>query len=159
MYNKEGFKALDEIGTKILMNLQKNARIPFSELARIVGLSSPAVAERVHRLEESGYITKYHAVVDPDKMGFPIIAFINMTMNGLKLKDINEKITSIPEIAEAYHLAGDYGIMLKVLVSSASHLGLVINKLNSFAETTTSVVLSSPVKSRELAPTCDKRES
>jgi Lrp/AsnC family leucine-responsive transcriptional regulator len=155
-------KVLDEIGTKILMNLQKNARISFSELARIVGLSSPAVAERVHRLEQSGYITNYRAVLNSDKMGFPITAFINMTINGingLKLKDMNEKIAAIPEVVEAYHLSGNYGFMLKALANSVEHLESVINKLNDFAETTTSVVLSSPIASRELTPTASDKKN
>jgi Lrp/AsnC family leucine-responsive transcriptional regulator len=155
MQDEKEAKVLDEVGTKILMNLQRNARISFSELARIVGLSSPAVAERVHRLEQSGYITRYQAVLNSDKIGFPITAFINMTvngMNGLKLKDMNEKIAAIPEVVEAYHLSGDYGFMLKALVNSVGHLESVINKLNGFAETTTSVVLSSPITSRELTP-------
>jgi Lrp/AsnC family leucine-responsive transcriptional regulator len=153
MYGEYGFKALDEIGTKILMNLQKNARISVSELARIVGLSSPAVAERMHRLEQSGYITGYQAVVSSEKIGFPITAFINMTMTGLELEDMNEKIAAIPEVVEAYHLSGDYGIMLKASAKSMRHLESVINKLNDFAKTTTFVVLSSFIAPRELAPT------
>jgi Lrp/AsnC family leucine-responsive transcriptional regulator len=153
--NEKEPKILDEVGTEILKNLQKNARISFSELGRIVGLSSPAVAERVHRLEQSGYITRYRAVIDPDKIGFPITAFINMTINGIDgstLKDMNEKIAAIPEIVEAYHLSGDYGFMLKTFVSSVGHLESVINRLNDFSKTTTSVVLSSPIASRELLP-------
>ena len=83
-------KLLDEIGVQILRMLQKNARVSFSELGRIVGLSSPAVAERVHRLEEAGFIKEYMAVVDHGKLGFPIMAFINLTPRAGKIKEVDE---------------------------------------------------------------------
>jgi Lrp/AsnC family leucine-responsive transcriptional regulator len=103
-------------------------------------------------LEEAGYIKGYRAIVDPEKIGFPITAFVNMSEGVYKLKDVNEIIGAIPEIVEAHHLSGSDGIMLKVSVNSVVHLESVLNKLNNYAETTTSVLLSSSVSSRELAP-------
>jgi Lrp/AsnC family leucine-responsive transcriptional regulator len=158
----EGFKVhdeklLDDAGVQILRNLQENARISFSELGRAVGLSSPAVAERVRRLEETGYIKGYRAIVAPEKIGFPITAYVNMRDGVYKLKDMDDIIGTTPEIVEMHHLSGSDGIMLKVLVSSVVHLESVLNKLNNFGETTTSILLSSPVSSHALERFSDKK--
>jgi Lrp/AsnC family leucine-responsive transcriptional regulator len=145
-------KLLDEIGVQILKMLQKNARISFSELGRIVGLSSPAVAERVRRLEESGYIKEYRAIVDQDKIGLPITAFITITPSADRQKDTDEMARSMPEVLEGYHLTGTDGIIFKVAASSVNHLESLINKMGNYGETTTSVVLSSPVSSGTIVP-------
>jgi Lrp/AsnC family leucine-responsive transcriptional regulator len=145
-------KLLDEIGKKILKILQENARISFSELGRIIGLSSPAAAERVRRMEEAGYIKEYRAIVDQTKLGFPITAFISMSASIGKLKEADELARTIPEVIEGYHLTGTEGMIFKVVVPSVSHLELVINQMSDYGETTTSIVLSSPVTSRSLTP-------
>jgi Lrp/AsnC family leucine-responsive transcriptional regulator len=145
-------KLLDEIGVQILRALQENARISFSELGRNVGLSSPAVAERVHKLEESGYIKGYRTVVDQGKMGLPLVAFISLKASADKLAEVDEMIGAISEVVEGYHLSGSDDILLKVVVSSMSHLESIINHISSFGETSTSIVLSSPVSSRVLIP-------
>src|SRR5438876_10855233 len=81
-------KLLDDFGWKILRELQENARISFAELGRRVGLSTPAVLERVRRLEESGIIKGYHADVDGAKIGMPITAFIRISVTGEALKRV-----------------------------------------------------------------------
>jgi len=145
-------KLLDNIGRQILKSLQENARISFSELGRRVGLSSPAVAERVHRMEESGYIKEYRAIVNQEKLGFPITAFIRVTATVGRLKEADEMALSIPEVIEGHHLTGSDGFILKVVVASMSHLEEIINQMGNYGQTTTSVVLSSPVESRVLTP-------
>ena len=145
-------KLLDNIGRQILKSLQENARISFSELGRRVGLSSPAVAERVHRMEEAGYIKEYRAIVDQEKLGFPITAFIRVTAVAGKMKEADEMARSIPEVIEGHHLTGADGFILKVVVASMGHLEEVINQMSNYGQTTTSVVLSSPVESRVLTP-------
>src|SRR5579875_2870126 len=75
----ENEKLLDETGWQLLHELQQNARLSFSELGQRVGLSSPAVAERVRKMEDAGIITGYHAEVNPAKLGFPVMAIIRMT--------------------------------------------------------------------------------
>ena len=145
-------KLLDDIGKQILKALQENARISFSELGRRVGLSSPAVAERVHRMEEAGYIKEYRAIVDQEKLGFPITAFITVTANVGKLKDADDMARAIPEVIEGHHLTGRDGFILKVVVASVGHLEEIINQMSNYGQTTTSVVLSSPVESRVLTP-------
>ncbi|MDR3320919.1 MAG: Lrp/AsnC family transcriptional regulator [Synergistaceae bacterium] len=148
----QGDKLLDEIGRQILKALQENARISFSELGRRVGLSSPAVAERVHRMEEAGYIKGYMAVVDQEKLGFPIMAFIRVTASVGKLKEADDMARTIPEVVEGHHLTGTDGFILKVVVSSVRHLEEIINQMGNYGQTTTSIVLSSPVSSRVLTP-------
>ena len=151
-------KLLDDIGRQILKALQENARISFSELGRRVGLSSPAVAERVHRMEEVGYIKEYRAIVDQEKLGFPITAFIRMTANVGKLKDADDMARTIPEAIEGHHLTGTDGFILKVIVTSVGHLEDIINQMSNDGQTTTSVVLSSPVESRVLTPYFSENE-
>ncbi|MDR1132719.1 MAG: Lrp/AsnC family transcriptional regulator [Synergistaceae bacterium] len=145
-------KLLDDIGRQILKALQENARISFSELGRRVGLSSPAVAERVHRMEEAGYIRGYKAVVDQEKLGFPITAFIRVAPIVGKLKEADEMARTIIEVVEGHHLTGTDGFILKVVVASVGHLEQIINQMGNYGQTTTSIVLSSPVESRVLTP-------
>jgi len=75
-------KLLDDLGWSILEVLQREARVSFSELGRRVGLSTPAVTERVRRMEEAGIITGYHAAVDPSKAGFPIVVYMRLAISG-----------------------------------------------------------------------------
>jgi Lrp/AsnC family leucine-responsive transcriptional regulator len=151
-YDMQVDKLLDDIGRQILTALQENARISFSELGRRVRLSSPAVAERVHRMEEAGYIKGYRAIVNQEKLGFPITAFIRATANVGKLKEADDMARTIPEVVEGHHLTGADGFILKVVVASVGHLEEIINQMSNYGQTTTSVVLSSPVESRVLTP-------
>lgn len=145
-------KLLDEIGRQILRALQENARISFSELGRRVGLSSPAVAERVHRMEESGILKGYTAIVNQEKIGFPITAFIRVAASAGRLQEADDMARTIAEVIEGHHLTGTDGFILKVAVSSVGHLEEIINQMGHYGQTTTSIVLSSPVTNRVLDP-------
>ncbi|MDR1481975.1 MAG: AsnC family transcriptional regulator [Synergistaceae bacterium] len=147
-----GDKLFDDIGLKILLTLQKNARISFSDLGRRVGLSSPAVAERIHRMEEAGYIKEYRTIVDTEKIGFPITAFISVTASVGRLGELDDVVRLIPEVLEAYHLSGTEDLMLKIVAATMTHLEEIINQVGNFGETRTSLVLSSPVTSRMITP-------
>src|SRR6267143_3746505 len=81
-------KLLDDVGWKILQQLQQDARLSFAELGRRVGLSTPAVLERVRRMEDSGIILGYHAELDAAKVGMPITAFIRISVVGELLQRI-----------------------------------------------------------------------
>lgn len=85
MKDKTTMHLLDDIGWKIVVELQQDARVPFAELGRRVGLSTPAVAERVRRLEDAGIIVGYHAEVDHSKVGFPLLAFVRVNVLGHEL--------------------------------------------------------------------------
>ena len=141
-------KILDEIGWKILRELQENARISFAELGRRVSLSIPAVTERVRRLEDAGIITGYHAEVDAEKIGLPITAFIRMNIVGDMTPRLTVLLKELPEISECHRGTGGDSFIMKVAVASVEHLQEVIDRLTPYGITTTTIVLSSPVKRR-----------
>lgn len=143
-------KLLDDIGRQILRILQEEGRISFNELGRRVGLSSPAVAERVRRMEEAGIILGYKAEVNYARIGYPIMAFIKLVVPMAQISQADELAISIPEVLECHHITGRDVIILKVAVTSVGHLEEVINQMGSFGMTTTAVVLSSPIVSRPL---------
>ena len=145
-------KLLDDIGRQILRALQEDARISFSELGRRVGLSSPAVAERVRRMEEGGIIQGHRALVSYERLGFPITAFIRVSTPASRMHEADLIAEKIPEVLECHHLTGTDCLILKVVVSSVGHLEEVINQMGHYGQTTTSIVLSSPVTSRILEP-------
>ena len=139
---------LDSVGWQLLRVLQDDARLSFSELGRRVGLSSPAVAERVRRMEDHGLITGYRAMLDPSKLGYPILAFIHLKITGEHHQQLTTIAHTLSEIMECHHVTGQDSYMIKVIVSSMVHLEHVIVQLRHYGETTTSIVLSSPVKEK-----------
>lgn len=145
-------KLLDEIGWRILMELQGNARLTYAELGRRVGLSIPAVTERVRRMEEAGVITGYHAEVNPEKVGLPITAFMRMNIVGNMTPKLTALLKELPEITECHRGTGGDSFIMKVNVASVHHLERLIDLLLPFGMTTTSIVLSSPVTRRFIEP-------
>jgi len=138
-------RLLDRTGFKILRALQENARLSFSELGRRVALSSPAVAERVRKMEEVGIIGGYHARVEPQKVGLPIMAFIMLKTRAEQYPSVIALARQAPEFRECHHVSGNESFIMKVAASSIPHLENLIEKLSPFGETSTLVVLSSPV--------------
>jgi Lrp/AsnC family leucine-responsive transcriptional regulator len=144
----ENEKLLDDIGWHILRELQENARLSFAELGRRVGLSIPAVTERVHKMEDAGIITGYHADVNPEKVGLPITAYIRMNITGNVSTQIVALMQEMVEVDECHRGTGGDSFIMKVRVASISHLEHVIERLLPYGTTTTSIVLSSPVTKR-----------
>ena len=141
----ESKKLLDEVGWQILRALQENARLSFAELGRRVGLSLPAVAERVRRMEEAEIITGYRAEVDMAKIGLPIMAFIRMNTPSDQYPPLIAWLSSLPQALECHHLTGSESFIIKVVVASIADLETLIGQLSDYGQTTTSIVLSSPV--------------
>ena len=141
----ENKKILDNVGWQILTALQEDARLSFAELGRRVGLSLPAVAERVRRMEEAGIITGYSAKIDVTKIGLSIMAFIRVSTSGDQYPTVISLAGKLPEVVECHHLTGTDSFIMKVVVSSIPHLERVITQLSTYGQTATSVVLSSPV--------------
>jgi Lrp/AsnC family transcriptional regulator, leucine-responsive regulatory protein len=143
-------RLLDETGWHILEVLQENARLSFSELGQRVGLSSPAVAERVRRMEDAGIITGYRAEVNTAKIGYPITAIIRVSNSpGERCTRLTASVQAIPEVLECYRVTGSDSLVMKVRASSVEHLEALIDRLSEHGQLTTSIVLST-VLSRKI---------
>ncbi len=150
--NLENDKILDETGWRILEELQQDARLSYAELGRRVGLSSPAVMERVRRLEEAGIIEGYRTVVNLENVGLPILAFVRVANAGNREKQLQEVVKTMPEVLEAHHVIGNDCFFIKVAVPTVKHLERILGALGEYSQTTTSIVLSSPVNGRLITP-------
>lgn len=139
-------KPLDRTDLLILKALQENARLSFKELGRLVSLSSPAAAERVHRLEEAGLIIGYQAVIPPEKLGCPIQVFIRLHTTSEKYPKILALVESMPEVLECHHVTGDDSFVMKAAVASMERLEELIARISPFGETSTALVMSSPLR-------------
>jgi len=138
-------RVLDKTDWKILRALQEDARRSYNELGRHVGLSGPAVAERVRRLEESGVITGYRATINPAKVGLPLMAFVRMTCSGELCVRKHVRTEEYPEVLELHRVSGGDCSMLKVVVASVEHLEALIDRLAQYGQPATALVLSSPI--------------
>ena len=141
---------MDSIDKKILAELQVDARMAYARLGRKVGLTTPAVIERVRKLEDAGIITGYRAEVDASKVGFPITAFVRMSITGVDYSHIIEVAQGSSEVLECHRGTGGDSFIMKVAVSSVEHLQEVIDRLTPYGITTTTIVLSSPVKRKAI---------
>ncbi|MCU0490640.1 MAG: Lrp/AsnC family transcriptional regulator [Chloroflexaceae bacterium] len=141
-------KALDNIDWRILSALQEDARCSFSEIGRRIGLTQPAVAERVRRLEAAGVIRGYYADVDLTQVGLPIMAFIRMSVSSAQCAAFGSFIQSVPVALQAHRLTGDDSYLVQVAVASVQHLEAVIDLLSPFGQPKTALVLSSAVTHR-----------
>jgi Lrp/AsnC family leucine-responsive transcriptional regulator len=152
-------RRLDTTDWHILHELQADARLSFNEIGRRVGLSAPAVAERVRRLEDAGIVTGYYAQVDPAKVGLELAAFIQMrcALGRCLLKTTSPD--DYPEVLEIHKLSGDYCSMLKVRAASMQHLEAIIERLGQHGEMRTSIVLSSPLERRAIAAELIEKEA
>ena len=139
---------IDDIDRKVLTELQVDARISYAELGRRVGLTTPAVIERVRKLEDGGVITGYRAEIDTSKVGLPITAFVRMSISGVDYSHIIEVAEQSNEVLECHRGTGGDSFIMKVAVASVEHLQQIIDKLTPYGITTTAIVLSSPVKRR-----------
>jgi Lrp/AsnC family transcriptional regulator, leucine-responsive regulatory protein len=136
-------RPLDSIDWKILRELQQDSRLSFNELGRRVGLSSPAAAERVRTLEDTGVITGYGARVDRAKVGLPLLAFIQLRCNPGKCLLEHGRAEEFPEIVEMHKLSGAHCSLLKVAVSSMQHLEAFNGRLGARGSLISYVVTSS----------------
>jgi Lrp/AsnC family leucine-responsive transcriptional regulator len=143
----EDVSELDDIGWDILLELEQDARMSFTELGRRVGLSTPTVEERVRKMEDAGIIVGYRAVVDPSRIGLTILAFIRVSVVGDSLDKIGRLANELPEVLECHRVTGADSLILKVAISSIKHLESVIDQFTPGVATTTSIVLSSAVSS------------
>lgn len=141
-------RLLDAIGRKIVNTLQRKGRISFSDLGREVGLSTPAVTERVRKLEEGGVILGYHAKIDAAKVGLPVTAFVHLTTSAQQYPQVTSMLKAMDEVLECHHISGEESFIVKAVVPSVKHLEALVEKLSPFGRTKTSIVLSSSFEKR-----------
>src|SRR3989442_1748584 len=147
--NDSDLPRLDETDRKIIGQLIAEGRVSFAELGRRVNLSSPAVAERVQRLERAGVITGYRAELDPRMIGYPLTAIVRVKPAPGQLPRIPELAAEIPEVAECHRITGEDCFFIKVHLRSIDELGSVLDRFLAYGETTTSIVNASPVPRRD----------
>ncbi|MEE1755464.1 Lrp/AsnC family transcriptional regulator [Streptomyces sp. SP18CS02] len=141
----------DATDWRILNALQDQGRASFAELARAVLMSASAVTERVRRLEEAGVISGYTAVVDQERIGLPILAFVRLRYPNGNYKPFHDLLDTTAEILEAHHVTGDDCFVLKVAARSMGHLEEISGKVGALGSVTTSVVYSSPLPRRSIS--------
>ena len=138
----------DEIDRRILVELQDDGRVTMAELGRRVNLSAPAVGERVQRLEESGVITGYSAVVDPRAIGYPIAAIVRIRPARRQLHKVPEVAQSTPQVVECHRVTGEDCYIARLHLRSMDDLEGILDRFAAVGQTTTSIVHSAPVAHR-----------
>ncbi len=142
-------KHLDETGWLLLQELQQNARLSYSELGQRVGLSSPAVADRMRKMEEAGIITGYRAEVNMARLGLPVTAIIRLSsIAGQSCQRVASQVSEIPEVLECYRVTGSDAVIIKVAATSVDHLERIIDQVTLYGQPTTSIVLSKSMQRR-----------
>ncbi|MEM7334782.1 MAG: Lrp/AsnC family transcriptional regulator [Chloroflexota bacterium] len=136
---------LDEIHWKILFLVQKDARLSYAEIGKRIGLSAPAVAERLKKLEEGGIIRGYHAQVDPDFLGLTFMGIVNIQNTKRDSAKIIQLAKEIPEVLSCDVITGSNNYVIRVAATSRGHFSRVINQFLEHGLTTSSIVLDRPV--------------
>ncbi|KWX69025.1 Lrp/AsnC family transcriptional regulator [Mycobacterium sp. NAZ190054] len=144
--------ALDRTDEQILHALQHDGRMSTADLARTVSLSPSATADRVRRLVDQGVITGYAATVSAAALGYSIAAFVRLAYPSGNYKPLHDLLDVTPEVIEAHHVTGNDCFILKVLARSMSDLERITGRIATLGAITTSVVYSSPLTGRSLAP-------
>ena len=142
---------LDATNRLILAELQSDARLSLAELGRRVGLSPPAVAERVQRLEADGVLRGYRAEIDPRALGLALTAVIRVRPSPGQLTNVADLARETSEVVECHRVTGDDCYFMKAHVRDVTHLEEVIDRFVVLGQTTTSIVQSSPVPRRGVA--------
>ena len=145
----DGGRPLDAVNLRVLSELCASPRLPMSELARRVGMSAPAVTERVQRLESAGVIAGYRVDLDPTVLGLPVTALVRIRPGPGQLPKIAQTAQETPEVVECYRVTGEDCFSLKVLAPSIAALEQILDRFLLFGQTTTSIVVSAPVPARQ----------
>jgi Lrp/AsnC family leucine-responsive transcriptional regulator len=148
--NAEG-ALLDAVNIRLLAELQADARLSLAELGRRVGLSSPAVAERLQRLEQEDVIRGYHAELNPRALGFSLTAVIRIRPAPRQLHQVGDLARRTSEVVDCRRITGDDCYIMTAHVRSVEHLEEVIDRFAAYGQTTTSIVQSAPVAARGVA--------
>jgi Lrp/AsnC family leucine-responsive transcriptional regulator len=140
---------IDQTDRKIIGELSTDGRISLAELGRRVNLSSPAVAERVQRLERAGVITGYRAELNPRALGYQLTAIVRIKPAPGRLPRIPELAAEIAQVSECHRITGEDCFYLKVYLRSIDELSDLLDRFLVYGETTTSIVNASPIPRRD----------
>ena len=141
---------LDDVNRRVLFELQGNPRVTMSALARQVGMSAPAVTERVQRLEQAGVITGYRVEIDPAALGLPVAAFARIRPIPGQLPKIAALAKRSPEVSECHRITGEDCFLIKLHAPTIEALEEILDRFLVHGNTVTSIVVSSPVPPRPL---------
>ncbi|WP_435133411.1 Lrp/AsnC family transcriptional regulator [Formosa sp. A9] len=141
---------IDAVNWKILECLQKNSRQSNTEIAKTVGISSPAVAERIRKMEDAGIIEGYLTKLSYYETGHQLKTIITLRVFMGRLKPFLEKVTTFKEVVNCYRVTGNENIVMEVVLKNQKHLGMFIDQLITYGETKTQIVLSNVVENNPL---------
>jgi len=143
-------RLLDAVNLRLLSQLQDNPRLSMSELARRVGMSAPAVTERVQRLEAAGVIVGYRMDIDPAALGMPVTALVRIRPGPGQLPKIALAAQETAQVVECHRITGEDCFLLKIHAPSIGELEEILDRFLLFGQTTSSIVVSTPVPARSL---------
>jgi len=141
---------IDTTNWKILKCLQQNARQSNTAIANKVGITSPAVAERIRKLEDAGVIEGYHAKVSHSKTDHQLKAIITLRAFMGKLKPFIEKVKEFNEVVNCYRITGNENIVMEVVLNNQKHLEQFIDQLIKYGETSTHIILSNIIENNPI---------
>ena len=139
---------LDSTNLRLLRELQANARLGMAELGRRVGMSAPAVAERIQRLERAGVITGYRAEIDARSLGYAVSAIVRIRPSPGQLQRIPEIARETPAVTECYRITGEDCYLMRLHLRSIDELEETLDYFTPHGQTTTSIIHSAPVPRR-----------
>lgn len=143
-------KYMDNIDYEIIRCLQENGRISIKKLADKISLTPPAVAERIKKLEETGVIIGYKAIINNKKLGWNIQAIINVTLKPDRRKEFLDFINKDNHILECHHVTGEFSMAIKAIFKEMSDLEIMVGKFQQYGNTQTLIVLSSPIEGKNI---------
>lgn len=146
---------IDYLSSEILHCLQQNARMSFTEIGKKVGLTSPAVAERIKKMEDLGVIENYTAHISHTKLGYQLRAMITVRAFVGKLRPFLDKVDTFKEVINCYRITGNENIIMEVVIRDQAHLEQFIDKLISYGETRTHIILSNVVSNSPVSKSRD----
>ena len=153
----------DAIDRKILEVLRVDGRTTHAQLAKETGLSAPAIGERIRKLEASGVIRGFQAVLDPEKVGLAICAFVHISPQPRKpAQDLVDRLLSLPEVEELHAVAGNYAYVAKVRVATPAALDAFLDRLfmlEGVERTETTMVLRTNAERPMFLPFLDEPDA
>ena len=143
---------IDETDRILLSALQHDARQSFTALGKRVGLTSPAVADRVRRMEDIGLISGYTLKINRQRLGWEITAMVRLTCPGEYYQAVHRLSQELVEVLECHHVTGEDCFMIKMIARDMAHLEQVIARFRGFGHSISSIVLSTNVEGKAIVP-------